>query len=236
MSAVQYFKAKSDAKKAEANRPAYNIPSGYYKNLQIANQMAIEGTPASVQNAEMSRLNNNSASAYSRIGDLNGGVRGISGVNDVANNGVMQIAAQDDLDKIKGKEMVMSGNNALSDQTALAYQLNTLNPYYENIAARAQRDRQLSEGLDRAGMMVAGSGGGAKSMPQTGYSPTPNYYSKGYNPTGSSPYNAGYDKNFNGVENPQYNEQQAYNSNSFMLNGGAPYGVPYNETNRPPYK
>jgi hypothetical protein len=193
---VMYAKKRRDAKRDAANRPQYNIPSYYKDNLNIANQIALEGLPASVKNHWENSINQKWAADNQGYANLNSGLRGIAQSTAIANDAQANLEGADAQAKLEGKKMVMGANGALADQTALSWQLNTLNPYYENIASRNQRDRVLSEGLNSAGMMAAGSGmeGKAKTPNTTQgtggggfdiYNKTPSY---GNNPYADKEY------------------------------------------------
>ena len=189
-SGVQYIVAKKNAKDAEKNRPKYDIPKGYGDNLAIAKHLEAAGLPDSVYNAWKEGIDRNLAYTNQNASDLKSGTIGLAGGVNQANQANAQLQSADAQAKLQGTQMVLGANKDMADQTAIAYQLNTLNPYYEGIAAKQARNGALFQGITNSAMMFAslsdGSlGGGAKSA---GGTKTPTTVDASQNSSLNNPY------------------------------------------------
>lgn len=163
---VQAGISKHNQKVAERNRPNYNIPSYYGKNLTLANQQLLNGMDSQTQRHWQNSIDRNAANNYAGFSDLNAGVRGVSATQSQVDDAQSAFEAANGQVKMQGRQMVMGANKDLADQEALAYQLNVLNPYYESIARKkARNDAFFSSAMSAAGMfggaaMGASKGGG----------------------------------------------------------------------------
>ena len=220
MSAVQYVKAKQDAKKAADSRPKYDIPKGYLDNVNIAKQIQAAGLPDSVYNAWKEGIDRNLAYTNQNASDLKSGTIGLSGGVNQANQANAQLQGADAQAKMVGTQMLVGANKDMADQTAMSYQLNQLNPYYEGIAAKQARNGALFQNLTNAGMMAGSAIGGAKSGGAKAVTPTTVDASKYYGVNGTSPNNINttqtFDPNSGGNPFSMVGAQGTY--------GGNPYG------------
>jgi hypothetical protein len=223
------LKDKYDQKRDEANRPKYAIPDNYTKNYNIANQQYLQGTPAEVVNYEKNMENQRLAYQSNQYGSLNAGVRGVANMGAEAQQSDMAIGAQMAADKQKAIPLVLNANSEIAKQKAIEYQLNVLNPYYENIARKKARNAAFfASAMSAAGMFGGAMQGGIGGKSQTTDTTTDNNKAidlANYNATHGDPY-AGTNIAQNGwSRSGQYN---AIGGNSpFANNGSNSYGYGY---------
>ncbi|MES2395815.1 MAG: hypothetical protein V4549_07420 [Bacteroidota bacterium] len=197
MAGVQYVKGKRDQKKAEKNRPKYEIPEEAYQNLNQAQQSALQGLPEAQKQQYLNNLQQSSAYALQQTTSRRGGLTGVAAINQQQNQGLQNLAASDAQARMNNQQQLYNFRNQMADYKGQAYQVNKLNPYYEGIAQKQARDAALFQNLNNAaGMGMSGMGGGGKSQQQQ--MPTQNQYidNSKYNNMGQGNYN-GYDPNYN---------------------------------------
>jgi len=76
------------------------------------------------------------------------------------------------------QQNLFAARQNMADYKDQGFQLNKVNPYYEQIASRNKRDAQLSQSLNNAGSMVGGmnfGGGGGQNNQQQQTQPQINY-------------------------------------------------------------
>lgn len=220
MSAVEYFVAQDEAKKARDNAPKYEIPKGYLENKRLAEQIKAAGLPDTVYNNWENSINKGLSYNLANQADLKSGTIGLAGATNTANLGYAGLNAADAQAKMKGAELLSAANTDVGNQEAIQYQLNVLDPAARYNAANAANTGALLQNLNSAGMMAgsafAGSGGGG------GAKQTPYYYGKDMGVTGTSP------------NNPNAIGYSPYIKNDFsMVNPEGTFGNPYGNQSNP---
>lgn len=155
MSAVQYFNNKKNIKKDAANRPAYQIPPEIQQNLNQGQQAALQGLPEEQKQQYISNLQRGSAYALGQSSSRNGGLQGISAINEQQNQGYANMLSQDSAARMANQKELYGLRNNMADYKGQKFQLNNLNPYYEGIAARNANLGQLTQNSSNSVQMGA---------------------------------------------------------------------------------
>lgn len=219
---AQYVKGKNDAKKAEKNRPKYEIPAEIGKNLTAAEnyaaQTSLQGIPEEQKQQYLSNLQRSSAYGLSQLGTRNAGLAGVANINENQNQGYADLLSQDSAARISnqryGQQLVGAANQTMADYKGQSFQLNKLNPYYEKTAQDQARNaalfQNLSNGASSFGSAAAGAnfGGGAKksSMNQSQSNPYPysnNSFSVNQQNAFARNNQTAYRQDFGAYNNPQ---------------------------------
>lgn len=196
-------------------RPVYEIPQEVQQNLNQAQQEALGGLPEEQKQQYLSNLQRSSAYALGQTSSRKGGLMGIEAANDMQNQGYANMLSMDaqarqaNRDKLYGLRSTMGG---YKDQ---AFQLNKLNPYYEETA---RNESMMGAGMQNVsqGFQAGNTGGGGNYGSGSGKSQqvvTPASGNQYYTP---NPYS----QDGSGMQN--YNP---YSQNgSIVPDGGNPYG------------
>ena len=161
--AVKWGVAKHNENKDRKNRPQYQIPGEIGKNQTLAQQQYLQGVPEATKAAEREQINQGAAGALSQSSSRGGGLSGIAGLNQQQNQGYAGMAVQDAQARQAGLGTLMGANQTMADYRDQAFQMNTLNPYYEHIKARESRNNALAQGVTDSSAIYA-SGGGKGGM------------------------------------------------------------------------
>ncbi len=194
--AVDVYNESEDNK----NRPTYKIPQEYFTNLTIAERKALEGLPPDVQKAWVENNKSNLAAQLNSIGNVDTGLGGVEGALRVSNANLKDLSNENSMAMNEWDKMAGQARLGIANQKDVAFQLNDLNPYYEHIARRDTRNRNLMSSLNSAGSIGAsGMGGMMKSNTPSTTTPSESP-SKDMGVNGTSPYAQGYNPNSNYVE------------------------------------
>ena len=158
---VKWIAAKRNAKKDEKNRPKYEIPAEIQQNLTQAQQMALQGLPEEQKQQYLSNLQRGSAQSLASSGSRKGGLAGIAGIGQQQNDAYANMLSMDSQARFQNQGVLMEQRQNMADYRDQAFQFNKVNPYYEQIKAREERNNALAQGVaDGAGMFAGGGGGG----------------------------------------------------------------------------
>ncbi len=208
---VMYVKKRRDAKRDAKNRPKYEIPKEIGENLSDAQKDALQGLPEEQRQMYLSNLQRGSAQALAGGGSRKAGLAGVQSINQQQNDAYGNLLSMDAQARMSNKQALYGARQTMADYRDQAFQFNTINPYYEQIAARNQRDEQLSQSLSSAAQMGGSGfmGGGAVGGKQQ---------------TAGVPQNTGGQKNpYNQKNIGQYNNPQTQNMFKQNMDQSNPY-------------
>lgn len=188
MAGVQYLKGKRDQAKDAKKRPEYEIPQEVAQNLTQAQMDALQGLPAAQAQQFIQNIQRGSAFGMSQLGSRKAGLAGLAALNQQQQDAYGNLLSIDAQAAQQNKANLMNQRQVMADYRDQAFQLNKINPYYENIARREARTAALFQNLNNAatmGMGNIGGGGGGKSQSQI---QTPNIMDNKsyYNPQGNN--------------------------------------------------
>jgi len=189
MAGVQAIKGKQDQAKANKNRPQYDIPQEAYQNLDQATQQSLQGLPEAQKQQYLNNLQQASAYSLAQSSSRKGGLTGVAALNQNQIQGNQNLLSQDAAARMNNIHNVYAQRNQLADYKGQKFQLDKLNPYYENLAQKQARNAALFQNLNNAAGIA--SFGGGKGM--------------GGNVGGSDQYKY--------VDQNQINQQKVSNSN-----------------------
>lgn len=151
-------------------RPEYKIPDEAYQNLNQAQQEALQGMPAAVQQQYINNLNQSSAYALSQAGSRRAGLTGVAALNQNQNQALQGLAAQNAQVQMQNRQQLYGMRNQLADYKGQAFQFNQVNPYYErtaqNQALMGAGMQNISQGFQASNSGNVDWGGGQRNMPQ----------------------------------------------------------------------
>lgn len=192
---VKYIKGRRDAKKDAKNRPQYQVPDEVKQNLSAAQQDALEGLPEEQKQMFLSNLERGQANSLSQIGSRSGGLAGVAAVNQNGNDAYGNLLGMDSAARMQNKQQLYNQRQNMADYKDQAFQFNTVNPYYEDIAQRNANTNELFQNLNNAAQMgggAMGGMGGGKSMqtaPQNNDQMSQGFWNKKNNQGGMYNYN-----------------------------------------------
>jgi hypothetical protein len=186
-SATQYFRNKKQAEEDAANRPQYQIPEEAFQNLTMAEQQAMEGLPEEQKSQYLSNVQRSANMALADIGTRKGGLAGLGRLNENLNKSYSDLLSADAAARQQNQQQVYQQRSNIADYRGQQFQLNELNPYYENIARRQANRGALAQNLMNSaqlGASILGTGAGgaenaaaaapaAMGMTQQGATPMP---------------------------------------------------------------
>ncbi len=167
LSGAEYLINKNNAKKDAANRPKYEIPSEVNAGLTLAEQQALQGLPDAQKQQYITNLQRGTAYGLSQIGSRKGGLAGVAALNEQQNQGYYGLLSADAQARMQKQQQVFGQLQNVADNKNQAFQLNQLNPYYENIARRNANNGALYQNLNNAsqlGMYAIGNKGGSNTQ------------------------------------------------------------------------
>lgn len=203
--AIQYFKGKNDQKRN--NRPTYQIPDEAKQNLSLAQQMAAQGLPEQQRQNYIENIQRSNASALSELGSRKAGIAGVAALDQRSKDSYQNLLGMDSQARMANQRYLFEQNQNMANYQDQAFQVNSLNPYYEKTAR--------NEALMGAGLQNVGRGiqMGASAIGR---------YGQGSYPASNNPYSvpSGYRNSNPGFTN--------YNPNSVEFN---PYNGMYGNDN-----
>lgn len=131
LGAAQYLIGRHNDKKNK--RPDYVIPREVYQNKNLAQQQAMEGLPEETMNQYMANLERGTAYGLRDL-SRNNSIAGVGRLNDSMNMGYANIVSMDAQARQAHMAALMEQNQNVANYQDQAFQLNQLNPYYENKA------------------------------------------------------------------------------------------------------
>ncbi len=176
-------------KQKHNKRPDYEIPQEVQQNLTQAQQEALQGLPEEQRQMFISNIERNSANALGQIGSRSGGLAGVAAVNQNSNDSYGKLLAMDSQARMANKDKLYGMRQNVADYKDQAWQVNKLNPYYENTASN---NALIGAGMQNVsqGFQQGNQGGGADfSSAGNAKAPESNLGGKGgYNYDGGSQY------------------------------------------------
>ncbi len=118
-------------------RPDYEIPEEIFQNLNQAQQMALQGLPAEQKQQYIQNLQQSGQFALSQMGSRKAGLTGVAQLNQQQQFGFQNMLAMDAQARQQNQMQVMQQRQNVAGFRDQAFQLNQLNPFYED-TARAQ--------------------------------------------------------------------------------------------------
>jgi hypothetical protein len=190
LSGIEYAQNKKQAAKDVANRPQYVIPPEVKQGLTLSEQQALVGLPEAQKQQYLQNLNQGAAYSLGQQQTRKGGLAGLAAINQNLNQGYGNLLSADAQARMQKQQQVFGQLQNQADYKGQAFQLNQLNPYYENMA-RNQANRgalyqNVSNSLQLGMYGLSGIGGQQNSQNQTlqGQSSAPLGTSTGYNTSG----------------------------------------------------
>lgn len=141
-------------------RPTYEIPDEVRQNLSQAQQQALQGLPEEQKQMFLSNLERGQASSLSQIGSRSGGLAGVAAVNQNGNDAYGNLLSMDSQARMQNQQQLYGMRQNLADYKDQAFQVNKINPYYENTA---QNNALIGAGMQNIsqGFQQGNQGGGA---------------------------------------------------------------------------
>lgn len=212
MAGVQAIKGKRDQKKAEANRPEYNIDE-YKQNLNQSQQRALQGMPAAVQQQYLDNLQQSTAYALQQTASRKGGLTGVAVIDQQQKQGLNNLAVNNAQAQMQNQDKLQAARSQYADYLGQKFQINESNPYYESNAQKQARNGALFQNLNNAaGFAAGGNFGGMKKSGPAAQNNQPNqvgmdnYYNPA--PVQYMDPNQMYGVNQNTTPNPYGNQQE----------------------------
>jgi len=167
---TQYGVGKYNQKKDEKKRPQYNIPDEISQNLNQAQQQALQGLPEVQKQQYLNNLQQSTAYSLGQTSSRKGGLTGIAALNQNQIQGQQDLMSLDAQARMQNQQGLMGQRQNMADYKQQEFQINKLNPYYENIARNEALTGALFQNVNNAvgmGASIGMSGMGGKSkMPK----------------------------------------------------------------------
>ncbi len=129
----QGFQARKLEK--DNKRPTYEIPSAIKDNMTMAQMRALEGIPEEQKQQYIDNLQKNQLLQLTAAGDRGNSLNAIAGIAAQGNEGIRNLATADANQRIQNQQTAYKMNAAYGDAQNTEFELNKLNPFYENAAA-----------------------------------------------------------------------------------------------------
>jgi hypothetical protein len=133
--ASQYLKGRKAAKNLK--RPEYEIPQEVQQNVNTAQQLAYQGLPASVKKAYNQSIGRSGQAALAQLDSRQGGLAGLGNIVQAQSDAALNLAGADAQAKLAGTQQMMSAKNVLAQYRDKKFDVNQLQPYYEDSDAAA---------------------------------------------------------------------------------------------------
>lgn len=141
--------AYSEYQKSEAdkNRPKLEIPKEVTENLTQAQQQALQGLPEEQKRQYIESIKGSTAGALASSQTRKGGLTGISGIQQQENKAYSNLASMDAQARAQNQRQLMVSRGEMADYKMQQFQVNEINPYYEDIAFNQAQNANLSQNL-----------------------------------------------------------------------------------------
>ena len=139
-------------------RPTYEIPEEISKNLNQAQQQALQGMPEEQKQQYLANLQRSSAYALGQSNSRKGGLQGLSAINQNQNDAYANMLGMDAQARMANQDKLMGARQTMADYRDQAFQINKSNPYYEKTA---QNNAMIGAGMQNMsqGFQQGNSGG-----------------------------------------------------------------------------
>lgn len=153
-------KRKSDAKKKMEDLPDdnYNIPRGYFDNLQLAQSEAQYGISPSTLNKLQEQYSSALASTNANILQGGGGVNDIAKLYGGYTDAMTKIGVEDDMLRSKKIENLLQANSTIAGQNALMWKLNVYDKIRNERALLSGMINEANEGINSGLNLAIGAG------------------------------------------------------------------------------
>lgn len=153
-------------KQKRNKRPVYEIPAEIQQNLTQAQNQALQGLPEEQKQQYLTNLQRGSAQALSSSASRKGGLAGIAGLNQSQNDAYANLLAMDAQARQQNQNQLYGMRQGMADYKDQAFQLNKVNPYYEQTA---QNNAMIGAGMQNMSQgFQAGNTGGSGGYEGTG--------------------------------------------------------------------
>jgi hypothetical protein len=145
----QRRKAKKEL--AKLKRPEYEIPQEILRSQKMAEQAANEGLPSQQYNQAQQNIQRQQSRAISAASDRRGGLMALPGVQQQANDSLLNLDVKDAQARMNNQQRVYGINSQLAGYKDKAWEINKMQPY--------ERDYNYYQSLLGAGNqnMLAGA-------------------------------------------------------------------------------
>lgn len=192
LSGVVGFFQRRKAKRelAKLQRPNYEIPNEVMQNQKMAQQAAQEGLPSQQYNQAMQNVQRQQNRALSAAGSRRGALMALPGINQQANDQLMNLDVKDAQARMSNQQQLYGVNSQVGQYRDKAFNINRMQPYtedknyYNNLLASGNQN--LLAGADKfiaggAGLLGgSSSASSSKKMTTSDTQSDPTYYN-GYN-------------------------------------------------------
>jgi hypothetical protein len=150
--------AYSEYQKSEAdkNRPKMEIPKEVTENLTQAQQQALQGLPEEQKRQYLESIRSSTAGALASSQTRKGGLTGISGIQQQENKAYSNLASMDAQARAQNQDKLMRARGDMADYKMQKFQVNEINPYYEDIAFNQMQNKNLSQNLVSSASLYGG--------------------------------------------------------------------------------
>lgn len=156
VSAGTYAYSEYQKSEADKNRPKMDIPKEVTENLTQAQQQALQGLPEEQKRQYLESIRNSSAGALASSQTRKGGLTGIAGIQQQENKAYSNLASMDAQARVQNQRALMQQRGEMADYKMQQFQVNELNPYYEDIAFNQAQNANLSQNLVSSAELYGG--------------------------------------------------------------------------------
>ncbi len=153
----QLLRGLSQAKKNQ--RPNYEIPQEIEQNLNQAQLFAQQGMPMEQYNRAASSIDRNQAFGLRSMSDRRGGLVGLAGLNQGANDAYNNLAMQDAQMRMQNLSQLYNARGTMATYRDKAFDINQMQPFQQRAAeAQALQGaglRNIMGGLQGAGNVMS---------------------------------------------------------------------------------
>lgn len=201
-------------------RPKYTIPPEIYQNLTQAQQQALQGLPEAQKQEYIKNLERSEAYSLREAGNRKAGLTGLAALNQNSNDAMAHLTTLDAQARQQNIQNLYSMRNQLADYRGEEFQLNKLNPYYEERARQNAQQGATQQNFDSAGAQL---GTQYKNKQATQPNPSINYSGQQQPP--QAPYVPQYKMDENQMQGVNQNTTPDPYANQQQLQGALPtYG------------
>jgi len=132
----QGVKAKKERKRLESlERPVYEQSEMLTQNLADAQQKARQGLPSELYQQQERNIDRSVSNALSSPAMAGSGVAGLGNVVQSQADAFSDLITQDAVARERNRQQVANARTALASEEARAFQLNSLDPYNQQLAS-----------------------------------------------------------------------------------------------------
>ncbi len=149
LSGIQYLVNRRNAKKDARDRPVYTPPDEVAQGLNYANQLAMQGTPQQILDEGRAQDYRSTAYGLSGISSRKGGLAGIAALDQNLKDSEAARMAQSAEAQYRNQQNVFGQLSNVANYKDMAYQFNTINPYFEGISSRDAAQGALMKNVSK---------------------------------------------------------------------------------------